>query len=501
MVLSSRLASSSWISQSDRSHAIPGKEIYERPLGLLELGFYWDGVFERTADTLQHAEIAVDSTRLDPKHACSYASISRTWMRLKQQFPLLGARIEERDENAVFFVVAVESLHQCRPEEITFRNVSSADEALDIMKSLAVNERLLSNDFLARLLVVRRTDVEHVFHIIINVSHAITDGMANITILKTFVDEVARDDASFKHWDLSQQLALSDSTDRLYPLAKFSIAKQRWRLAVAKIITARYARPSTGGHSLPRIFSQNTPYTPAHSKSLSFSFSPEQSQIVIANCRKQKLTFGNAYPIIGQIAVTRLLLRRYLRGEISEEEWEFRKREPMSSAGPMNLRSFQDKAWHDAGGAKHVCVSIGFFYFALPIMPLGAASSFRPGAELPAFETLLSRKRFWLRSRSVRSQADRFIRNPLLLELGSIALPARVERARSVGLQWRKEKGSLTGVTNTILSPMEQASTSFIFCNGGSSMGNVRSYSTLFSLLSLNSRNRRLIFSFHVSIP
>lgn len=147
----------------------------------------------------------------------------------------------------------------------------------------------------------------------------------------------------------------------------------------------------------------------------------------------------------------------------------------MSSAGPMNLRPFQDKAWHDAGGTNHVCVSIGFFYFALPIMPLGAASSLRPGAQLPSFETLLSRKRFWLRSRSIRSQADRFIRNPLLLELGSIALPGRVERAKSVALQWRKEKGPPTGFTNTALSPMEQASTNFIFCNGGSSMGNVRS--------------------------
>lgn len=251
MVLSSQLASSSWIPQSDQSHTIPGTEIYQRPLGLLELGFYWDGIFERTADTLQHVELAVNSTRLDSKHACSYASISRTWMRLKQQFPLLGARIEERDENAVFFVVAAESLHQCRPKEITFQSISSADEALEIMKNIAVDERLLSNDFLARLLVLKRTDVEHVFHVIINVSHAITDGMANITILKTFVDEIARDDASFKHWDLSQQLALSDSTDRLYPLAKFSIAKQRWRLAAAKIITARYARPSTVRHKLP----------------------------------------------------------------------------------------------------------------------------------------------------------------------------------------------------------------------------------------------------------
>ena len=245
MVLSSQLASSSWIPQNDQAYPTSGKEIYERPLGLLELGFYWDGVFQRTADTLQHAELRVDSTRLDSKYACSYTSISRAWMHLKQQFPLLGARIEERGENAVFFVVPAESLHQCRTEEITFQNISSADEALEIMKNVAVHKNLLSNDFLARLLVLRRTDIEHVFHVIINVSHAITDGIANTTILKTLLDEIARDDASSKHWDLRHQLAMSDSTDRLYPLAKFSKAKQRWRLAVAKVIMARKPRPST----------------------------------------------------------------------------------------------------------------------------------------------------------------------------------------------------------------------------------------------------------------
>ena len=153
----------------------------------------------------------------------------------------------------------------------------------------------------------------------------------------------------------------------------------------------------------------------------------------------------------------------------------------MTSAGPMNLRPFQDKAWLDAGGGKHVCVSIGFFFFALPTMPLGAASSLRPGADVPPFETLLSRKRFWLRSRLIRTQADKFIRNPLLVELGSIMLPGRVERARSVALQWRKEKGAPAGLTDTVLSPMEQASAGVVFCNGGSSLGNVRLLANFFS--------------------
>lgn len=209
------------------------------------------------------------------------------------------------------------------------------------------------------------------------------------------------------------------------------------------------------------------------------------------------------YPIIGQIAVTRLLLKHYLRGEISEEEWAFRKREPMFSAGPLNLRPFQDKAWIAAGGLNHVCISIGFFFYSLPIMPLGKASSLRPGAKLPSYDTLLSRKRFWLRSRLVQKQADKYIRNPLLLELGSLALPGRVQRAKDVAIQWRKAKGPPVGSSGRLLSPMEQAAAGLVFCNGGSSMGNVcsclpTSHKILLSdIFSLN----RLICCSPASIP
>lgn len=186
------------------------------------------------------------------------------------------------------------------------------------------------------------------------------------------------------------------------------------------------------------------------------------------------MTFGNTYPVIAQIATARLLLKRYLRGEISEEEWEFRKKEPMSSVGPLNLRPFLHKEWIEAGGLNHVCVSIGFFFYSLPMMPLGAAACLRPGAEVPPFEAMLSKNRFLLRSRSIKRQSNNTIKHPLFLELGSISRPARIALHRRTAFQWRTEKDPPKDFTDRSFSPLEEAARGPVFNNGGSSLGNVR---------------------------
>jgi hypothetical protein len=236
MALSTPSTTGSWRFQQPNSKESLGL-IYERPLGLLELGFYYDSVFQGTADTLQHSEIGID--RIKAEDVFSYTNISRTWTNLKQQFPLLGARIEERDEDSTYFVVEAENLRQCRSEEITFQDITSAQEADDMMKRIIVKERLLTNDLLARIFILRRTDVVDVFHIFLHVAHSITDGMSNITILKTFFNQLCRQDSPTQTWNLTRQLALSEASENLYPQLKMSISKRRWRLAVAKILAIK----------------------------------------------------------------------------------------------------------------------------------------------------------------------------------------------------------------------------------------------------------------------
>ncbi|KAF8163367.1 hypothetical protein B0H34DRAFT_320922 [Crassisporium funariophilum] len=458
-------------SQSWRPHekSTSQNPTYERLLGSTELGFYWDSVFERTADTLQIAEIEVRSTESE---IIGHSDVVRTWAGLKQQFPMLGAQLEERGEDQIFFVVAENNLRKCRPAEITFQEIGSAEEASDLASKFVVDYRLLSNDHLARIFVLKRNDRPDWFHIIFHVSHCITDGMANSTILRTFLDRLSRKSPT-EVWNLTQRLSLSVASEDLVPQRHFPVAKRRWRSAIAFVIASRRTSRLSGGHTLPRKFSQTTPYTPAHSKRTHCSFSIETSTNIISNCRKNKLTFGNAYPVLAQVALTRVLIRRYLRGEISEEEWEFRKKEPMLTAGPLNLRPFLDKDWLEQGGTTNVSLSISFFMYSMPFMPLGSSAHLRPGMDVPSYDTLLSKNRFLFRSHSLRAKATQYIRHPLFIELAEAQTPRRLDRLRGAGLQWRKEKRAPQHLSAKLLSPMEQATEGLVLANGGSSIGNM----------------------------
>lgn len=159
-------------------------------------------------------------------------------------------------------------------------------------------------------------------------------------------------------------------------------------------------------------------------------------------------------------------------GEISDEEWEFRKREPMSHAGPWNLCPFLDK-WVETGGHANVCLSIGFITFSLPYMPLGSASTIPPAMSLPSYGELLSLRRFILRSKAIRDQSVCYMRHPLFLELAAFSLPGYVARVAGVAQQCRKSKGPPAHFSDKSLTPAEQASSGLVISTGGTSIGNV----------------------------
>jgi hypothetical protein len=212
--------------------------VYERPLGLTELGFYWDSVFERTADTLQHADVEIESSKFE--EVTSLSNLTKIWTKLKQQFPLLGARLDERGDGSVFFVVTADNLKNCRPAEVSIRNISSVQEALDIVDTIITGRKHdLSNNLLARLVVLRRMDQKNHIHMLLHVAHCITDGMANITILTTVLNHLCGT-VNTSAWDLNDRLALSTASEELGQ-RKFNLARRRWRIAIASVISARRA--------------------------------------------------------------------------------------------------------------------------------------------------------------------------------------------------------------------------------------------------------------------
>ena len=228
---------------------------------------------------------------------------------------------------------------------------------------------------------------------------------------------------------------------------------------------------SQGGHTLPRTCTTLSKFTPAISGTIRRSFTAEESAIIIKNCKKLGLTFGSVLPILGQVSLARSLCRQYTRGKISAEEWEFRRKEPMVTAGPVNLRPFLDRRWFDDGGSNNVCLAISLFLYRLPFMPLGTASRIAPGDEIPTYSELLSLGRFVLRSKLIRKQATQLLEHPLFLEIISARLPQREESGREIALAW--EKASLQCHGADPIPITEQSKGGFVLSHGGSSMGNV----------------------------
>ena len=188
--------------------------------------------------------------------------------------------------------------------------------------------------------------------------------------------------------------------------------------------------------------------------------------------------------------MTRILYRRYLRDEISEEEWEYRKRQPYRTFGPLNLRPYLDKEWFEKGGGGEFVLSISIFAYQLPFMTLGQTEQLQCherdlSGGAPPFSDLLTFDRFLHRARLVKKQAKAFFGHPLLFEFIHAASLAYAQYTYHCALQWTKhaEGANGTGLSRNsdeeLLTAMDVPS---VTAHGGSSIGNVRPSTTHRSL-------------------
>ncbi|KAJ3723437.1 hypothetical protein C8R42DRAFT_37269 [Lentinula raphanica] len=531
---------------------------YERLLGPNELGFYWDSVYQGTADTLQHAivEISPSSSHSDIQ---SEENVRAAWIILKSRYPLLGARIEERPispatatslsnasqadtlEEEVFFVVDPARLSSnnpphAHPKEVVFLSCASGEEANVLAEGIMngfswadvqtwqegssfsqtvpdAPSRLLSNILPACILFIRRTDCSSKFHVMIQAAHLITDGIANATILSEFLDVLSHGknrehevDATLGNKEmLEKRLRLSVSSESLYPDERpnYSRARRRWHRVLGKILLELRSAKIKGGHTLPRIIRPSTPYTPAKSAFITYAFSPAQTTNILRTCKQLGITFGNAHPILGQLAITRVLLRRRLltltkkrRGiplstneDIDDEEWSYRRRQRMMTGGPLNLRPYLDQNWYSEGGAGNVCLSISYFFFALPFMPLGESGvladslsdDFEAGTlatseiKMPSYDEMLSKERFHMRCKNIRKQSLEVFRHPRFLDVHAASLISmRVRRSRTAALMCRKDIPRPDFGDDAPIPPLVQpdAVGGAVMGHGGSSLGN-----------------------------
>ena len=200
---------------------------------------------------------------------------------------------------------------------------------------------------------------------------------------------------------------------------------------------------------------------------------------MIANCRLHGITFGNAFLALAQVAMTRVLYRRYLRGEISEEEWAYRKRQPCISGGPLSLRPYLDKAWFQNGGEGEQMMSIALFHFQLPLMTLGDTTEHQRvlsnGA--PPLPNLLTFDRFLHRTGLIERQLATFFSHPLFLDILRATCQADIEHTRLDTLKWMKHVGTPNSddaggsLDHEVLAVTDIPT---VWASVGSSAGNVR---------------------------
>ncbi|KAJ6547642.1 hypothetical protein B0H19DRAFT_1166714 [Mycena capillaripes] len=448
-----------------------GRRVYTRPLGLNELGFYYDSHINGTADTLTHTVIQVSA---EGKHCLALDNLGRAWRALKNRFPLLGAMVQIKQELPQF-LVAEERLESIVPGEISVSSVSSLEEAQEAATTAINGQRKLSDDLLSRIEVLSRTDDASTYHVLIDVAHLITDGVGNGSLLKEFLNMLSFPDGDAAQADLEARLSLAVAAESLVPASKMSIARQRWRRAAGHIISKLQDAKRTGGHTLPKNFAPVATRLPAQSGVLNIQFSPKASALIIKNLRRLKLTVGNALPVLAQVGLARLLCRRYVRGEISPEEWEFRKKQPSHTAGPINLRGFLDKAWYQAGGHSNVSVNVGYFYYTLGFTSLGSAN-LAPGDPIPELSDLMSPQRFILRCNTLKKLANRYLAHPLFFEVGAARLAGKIANQKIVAAKWEKDPSSIvreSRVVDNNVPVIEQEKYGPVMSHGWSTFGNM----------------------------
>ena len=463
--------------------------VFARALDNNEVGFFYDAAFNGVADIVEHYLVRTTQDSL-----FELPNVARTWIALKRVFPLLGATTMEMEHKTIgaSFTVTEADLGVTRPGEVELLSATSEVEMHEFVEGLISGPRKLSPDLLSRVYICSRGDDPGLYHAIFLAAHMIVDGIALFTLIRTFFDILTLPPTTHIP-DLEARLTLCVGSENLNSHRRLSLPRRRWRRAIGWVIHHIRAprikvrqrqlqyTPSLsilqGGMTIPRKITTYTPYRLPEHKRLTITFTEEESARIIANCRKYGITFGTALPILGQLGSSRLLHRRYIRGSIGKEEWEWRRIQPCNSRGPLNCRPYLDKEWFANGGSEVVVLGITYYNFSLPFMPSvsdGWIVKNRHTLEddSPPFHSLLSQGRFVLRSNIIRQKFKQIATDPLLLEIVNFRLGLTLPPRKKAGSVWVGIQGG--GELDEPEKPVPSVLTDdVIFHNGGSSLGNV----------------------------
>jgi len=215
----------------------PGKRAFHRALGDVETSYYWDILYNGTADIAMNIELYdLQST------APTFPRVVGTWTSIKRRFPLLVA-VTQNTGDGVRFVVCEERIDNLVPDEVTYQDVASREDANAFVSDVLAGPPALSTALLARMYVLRRTDDGRRFHVVILIAHCITDSCSTSTIMRTFCDTLS---SSIEHLvaPLEDRLAMClplESHVRYGPYSRLNDAQWRWKRAIGFVLyTVKY---------------------------------------------------------------------------------------------------------------------------------------------------------------------------------------------------------------------------------------------------------------------
>ncbi|CDO77543.1 hypothetical protein BN946_scf184912.g42 [Trametes cinnabarina] len=456
---------------------------FARPLSVAETGFYYDRLFNGTGDmvwryTVELADPAAQRNAMSVGGMFSEQNVGRTWATLKQYYPLLGSRIEARNDlDAPVFVVAERALSEHLPGEMVVGSISTPEEREEILCRLTRDAPTEDHHVIARVLVLACTaESLGTYELVFKLAHSAGDAASGMTLARSFLDVLSS--PPMRVPALAERLEMALPWEALNPTLEMSIPRQRWRRAIGKVTFLNMRRRLSGGHAMPRKTADATYCTPSVTHQLHIRFDLAQSRAFVDFARRHSVTLGATMPVISQMALTRVLHRRYLRGEMSEEEWESRRRQPMHYGGPLNLRPHLDKEWQRKGGLSEIALMVDFYDFTLPSMPTPFGTRRDAGVPradgAPPFAALLSRARFLYRVRETKRQITRTLEHPLFLEIAQAKhLQVYTRRKRIVLAHWQAVAAGEPLPQSPELATLDPAAPDFVYTGGLSSIGNM----------------------------
>lgn len=211
-----------------------GDRTFSRPLGRLELGFYWDMRLEGTADGYQSTHVRVRAGS-DPRYVFSEAQVHGAWVHAKHTHPLLGARIVL--DQIPRFEVSEERIRRVERSEIVFADISSPGEVkVYIQRLVTAVPRTVYVEQTSALHILFCDDGSNSVYVVSFAAHCIMDGICSGFLVSAFLDALTSDLGRKPLPELDMQLRVALPMDGVLPASKLAPARQKWRMGIASVL-------------------------------------------------------------------------------------------------------------------------------------------------------------------------------------------------------------------------------------------------------------------------